>query len=391
MPNVTVSDIITLVKSWVRNQNLSDTRGLQAVNQATDLIKTQMGLPGDIKTSNFDFIETQAAYSTPSDFLEPIGLRYYDNVANRGMPFYFTTPKEIYPRIEQKTSDTRLWSVDYETGSPRLIILSSNTMSALQLDNFDQSASLWTASEDAGDLANDTVTYKEGAGSLKFDIIVGQSAYNQAILSRTISTQDLWQYLNVGHFQFYFQNSNITNFTSVTFKWGTNASNYYTQTVTTQSDGSAFVQDWNLLDFKWATATEVGTPDPHNINFYEIDFNYSAAYTGGTNYRLDDLELITPDTMVLTYYSKYKGTDTSGTTNLEQFTATTDILNIGSWDTGLKNLVAIYAAVILNPQLLNENNEAKEQYKYWTNFYQRRFPRRRLNNLQVNPSISKTD
>ena len=402
--SITISTIEDDVKNWVRNQNLTDTRFLSAFNQAADIVFTQLGLPTQEKQYLYDFDETQPYYACPTDFLEPLGMRYYDdssNSLNRNSPFQFTRPVYIYPRIQEVTSDTRLWSVDYETGSPRMIVLAHNTVAALQLDNFDDSASFWTNNEvapaittpsDAQNIANDDVTYIEGGGSMKFDIIVGSgSLAGYASLSRYVSTQDWWTYVDRGHFKLDYQFSNITNMYVIVFKWGTDANNYYYRYVTTQEDGTPFIVGWNYLDFPWSGCIEVGNPDPHSINFFEIDTSFNpATYTGGTNYRLDDLRLTVPDPMIMTYYTQNKGTNSTGTA-LTLFTATTDKLLVDAVDIGLRNLFTIYTAAIINPQILVEDTQAKEQFSYWTKYYQMRFPKRRLNQLLVNPTVSRTD
>ena len=81
----------------------------------------------------------------------------------------------------------------------------------------------------------------------------------------------------------------------------------------------------------------------------------------------------------------------SGTTYLENFTALTDIFSFGTFDTGLWNLYAIYAAVLINPQILVDDKQVQEQYKHWTTIYKKKYPRKRINNLLAIPETPKTD
>ena len=465
---IVLSSIEADVKNWVRNQNLTDTRFLSAFNQASDIVFTQLGLPTQEKQYLFAFDETQPYYSVPTDFLEPLGMRYDNDSANslnRDHPFTFTRPIYIYPRIENVTSDTRMWSVDYETGKPRMIVLAPNTTPSMSIDDFDGSSLLWTATEDATGLYDDYVNYLEGAGSMGFNIVPGLSVFNQGKLTRTLPGSNDWSmYLNAGEFKVDCYIPNITNFTSVTYKWFTDAGDYYTQTVYAQQDGTAFVVGWNYLEFDWSSATQVGTPDPSTINTIEFDLNYTAAYTGGSYFRLDNLRLVIPDTMIMTYYTQRKGTsfpdgytsaagatssgtiitvtDTSGleigmvpivtagagqfftgstvtniynsttfsvsvaptvalsggasvihcmSIDLTRFQSIYDVMLIDTVDIGLRNLFTIYTAVIINPQILVEDTQASQQYKMYTDMYLRRYPKRRINNLLINPAISRTD
>jgi hypothetical protein len=372
-----VSDIEPLVKDWCRNQNLTNDRFLRAFNQAANLVFTQLGLPSQEEQYIFGFDECQHYYDLPEDFLEPLWMRFEKDKYNR-RPFEFTRPIYIYPKINQRHRDTREWSLDYETGSPRLIVLARNTHSYLEIDDFDNSAANWVASQGCNSLYNDSINYVEGAGSMGFDITV-PTINNQGQLTTTVSTMDISEFLNVGEFKVAFDCVNITDFTSVTFQWMTDSGDYYTSTVTTQQDGTPFVVGWNYLSFDWSTATQVGTPDPSAINIFQFFFNFDSSYTGGSYFHLDNLRLVIPDQMIMTYYKQtptYALTDEAPATNI---------------DAGIANMFAIYTAVIINPQILVDDKQAQEQYQYWTNFYQRRFPKRRINNLLVNPKISKTN
>jgi len=392
MATITVNDIYQLVKDYSRNTNLDESQAIRAINSACDFVFTQFGLPSQEKEYEFDFDEDQLTYSLPDSFGEAISLRFKDDSLNKYGRFSMRPVEYLYERANKISKDTRLFGIDSATGTWRLWVLGMNSISKLQIDSFDSNNSInWTASNDAENISDDTNTYKEGNGSMAFDINPAVSGLNRATLTRTNQSFDLKPYQDIGHFKCWVYLPNVTNFTSISFSWGSSASDYYKQTVTTQEDGTAFTVGWNKVDFPWKGAIQVGSPNLYGINRIWFDFDYTAAYTGGVNYRIDYLRINVPDTMILTYYIKYKGTDSGGTTYLENFTSLTDKLLIGNFDVGLTNLIAIYASLLIKPQLLQESNWIEKQLELFSKTYQRKYPRKRANNLVAIPNLPITD
>jgi hypothetical protein len=388
--SVTLNDIYSLVKDYSRNQNLDSSKFLRNVNMAVDFVFSHCGIPSQEKEYSFYFDEDQHTYSLPDDFGEPLMLRYDDDDLNEGARFSWKPPEFIYERVNLVTSDTRLYSHDSASGVWRLWVLAKNKVAPFLLDSFDNSSANWTASNDATNVKNDTNTYKEGCGSMSFDINVGLSGLNRATLTATPSAWDLFDFVDKGYFKVWLYLPNVTNFTSVTFKWGSDDSNYFSRTVTAQEDGTAFAVGWNKLNFIWSGATQVGSPDVYNIDYFKFDFDYDAAYTGGSNYRLDYLRIVSPDLMILNYYTRYKGT-TVGGTNLYDFTALTDKFYFDDFDVAVRDLIALYTAVLINPQILVDNEHVKEQYEYFYKILTKKYPRKRMINLVAEPSLPKTD
>ena len=383
-----ISDLIPIVKDYCRNQNLSNTRVISALNQSFDYVNSELGLPSQETSTSLDFDQDTPTYALPSDFIEATSLRFDDDELNRNKSFSYKPIEYLHEKIKSVTSDTRLFGVGAEDGAWKLYILCQNSVSPLTLDTFDSNnATNWTVGGGASNITNDIYVYKEGAGSLSFDITGGGTS---STLTKTNSNDNFYTFLNTGHHRVWLYLQATTHFTSISLSWGTNASNYYLQTATAQADGTAFQIGWNDIDLDWATASQVGTPDPNVVSYYQWGFNYTAAFVGGTSFRLDYSRIMVPDTMKLVYYSSYKGTTSTGTP-LVTFTSITDLLSIDAFDKGLLNLYAIKAAEIINPQILNENQHAADQYSKYSLMYRRKFPRKRLNNFLCNPKVASTD
>ena len=88
----------------------------------------------------------------------------------------------------------------------------------------------------------------------------------------------------------------------------------------------------------------------------QVDFNYTASQAADTDFRLDDIKLCRPEKLTFHYLSWNVGTDTTGTTDLTAFTATSDIPFFSGQYDQYKYAVAHKAAAIafVNLRLLQE-------------------------------------
>jgi hypothetical protein len=291
---MTVNNALTKLKDYARNQNLDSSRGIRAIDSASAFVLNHLGVHGYENEMKFDYIEDQNIYTLATAVGEPISLRYDDDLYNKPQRRFIRKPPEyLFERIDNIQADTLLYGTYTAAAANQLIVLAKNTMAILALFSFDSGNSTkWTASLDATNITDDLYIFKEGSGSMSFDVSAGLSVSNRATLTGTSSAFDLEQYAQVGHFKMWVYLPNITNLTSISLTWGSDSANYFKQTVTTQDDGSAFAVDWNKLDFDWDGATQIGTPDVNNIDYWVIDLDYTAAYTGGLAYRIDYLKEI---------------------------------------------------------------------------------------------------
>lgn len=390
MATITVASLSSKVKDYARNQNLTDARVIRAIDTAVKFVRSSIGLPGDEKEGTITFFEDQPTYSVASDFGEPISLRFQDDALNYGKTFRYRIAEFLFGRVDATPPLDFLWGVYQATGNWTAYILGRNSRSKFVIDTFDSDdATNWVASNDAETITTDTVEKKQGSASLKFNVTTAASVNNRATLKRTFSSgTDLTSYKDIGSFLTWVYLANVTDLTSISLNWGSSDSNYYKVTVTTQQDGSAFATGWQKLKFDWNGATVTGTPVDTAIDRYWLDLDYTGAYTGGTSYRFDYLRLAIPDTLVMSYYTTNVGT-ASGTA-IETLTATTDTFYFGTYDPGVGELIALQAAVIINPQLLVEDESVRRMYKDWTLTYSRKYPKKRANNLMANPAKAVT-
>ena len=199
----------------------------------------------------------------------------------------------------------------------------------------------WAVGGTASGLAVNNTNFAQGAGSLQFNTTVGigyieNSTMNAIDLSDVVNQSSLftWVYVPTG-----------SQLTSVTLRWGSSSSNYYTETVTLNQQGNAFVNGWNLCQFEWSSASTVGSPDDTSISYARISLVTTGTNTG---ILVNGLNSILGTVLNYEYYSKYLFRD--ATTGAFQETVTSDS-NLINLDTESYNLLFNQVAYLAGQQM----------------------------------------
>lgn len=392
---VKVNDVIPLVKNYSRNQNLSDTRAIQSINTAITFVKGQISLPGHESEDEFLFFEDQTFYPAPVDFSEPIFLRYAKEKYNRDRRFEFRPGELLFERIKDKAwhhFGTRLWGYYYGTGVPQIMVIARNKKASILIDSFqNQSNFTWVGGGDATNLRYDpyTVANDDLTDSLAFD--VDTNVFQRASIIGTGFPMDFTSAQNQGHFRLDVDLPEVTDFTSISINWGSDMGNYFKQTVTTQRDGTPFQVGWNKIDLPWVpTITQIGSPNVQQIGYIELDFDYTNAFAvPALSFYLNNLNLVLPDEMKMSYYTTHVAVNLSGTP-IVTLSATSDVFLFGDIDASLMELLALQAAVILNPQILVDDKSVRQLYMDFATLAKRQYPKKKINNLMADPLISRT-
>lgn len=392
---IQVNDVLNLTKNYARNQNLDTTRGIQVINTAMQFVKSQISLPGHESEDTFLFFEDQTFYPAPSDFGEPIFLRYEKEKYNRDRRFEFRPGELLFEKIRDKAwhrDGTRLWGYYYGTGVPQIMVIARNKKASILIDSFDYKTNVsWIGGGDAVNLHYDPYTFVEGTGaSLAFDV-VANVANRASLIGTALSPFDFSSVQNVGHFRVAVYLPSTTDFDSVSLNWGSDNANYFKQVVTTQNNAVPFVVGWNYLDLPWdGTQTQIGSPNIQQMSYFQLDYDYTAGFSAPAySFRADNLQIIVPDTMKMSYYTTHVAVSITGTP-LVTLQATSDVFLFGTVDPALMELVALQAAVILNPQILVDDKSVRQLYADFTTLYKRTYPKKKINNLMADPLITRT-
>lgn len=297
-------------------------------------------------------------YAAPTD-LKSYGIITVQNQKLNRTPFWSLVPYEQFMR--RQDADTIAIS-DYDM-LRKVFIKSQITDTKTTLSNLSSltaGGGTWALFGDATNVEAGSDNSINGVASIKFDIsaVGGTTA---GIVNSTLTSSDLSGYLNGdGNVVVWAYITSITNLTNFIIRFGSDASNYYTKTVTTQADGTAFVNGWNLLNFNLATFTTTGTPVETAIDYTAIYFTKTAGKISEVGYRFDTILFRRGEINNLYYYSKYGWQSSTGSYK-ENSTTSSDYINC---DTEEYEIILAKCAEIAADDVDEEAVSTKQEKRY---------------------------
>lgn len=195
------------------------------------------------------------------------------------------------------------FTINFVNGVKFVRIDNNLLLSGIQLNQADtiNGNGVWTTGGNATNLEQDNVNFVVGASSLEFDIT--NSGTEATLENSNMTPVDLTTHLNQSQLFFYTYLPTALDFGSVELRWGSSATDYWSQTLTTTNIGTAFHDGWNLLEANWVTATMTGAPDVENVNYIKVIWNYDGVQQFGTH--LNSIYSRLGTLVELEYYSKY--------------------------------------------------------------------------------------
>ena len=222
----------------------------------------------------------------------------------------------------------------------------------------------WNATSGASTITLDQTNYVAGGGALVFNLLAGQaSGY---IENASLSTIDLSAWTNTSTLFMWMYFPDGSDITSVNLRWGNSDSVYYNYTATTNQQGSAFIDGWNLLAFPWASATEVGTVDDENIDYLRVTIAYDSTLQTGV--KVCNVTSNPGYIFELQYYSKYLFRNASTNAFQETVTDASDNAVIVNLDTESYNLLFNKTAFYVAQSL--QGADAAYDAAFWDSEYQ---------------------
>lgn len=265
-------------------------------------------------------------YAAPTD-LKGYGIITVQNQKWTKTPFWKLVPYEEFMRRQK---DETLALSDYDFIRKLFIKASLNdTKTTLStLDALTAGGGTWGAFGDATNVEANSNNFVEGSGSIQFDISAAGGT-TCGIVNSTLNSSDLSGYFNGdGSIIVWAYITSTTNLTNFIIRVGSSSGDYYTKTVTTQSDGTAFVNGWNLLNFNVATFTTVGTPVDTAVDYCALYFTKTAGKVSEVGYRFDYILFRRGEINNVYYYSEYGWQSAAGVYKQDSTTAS-DLLNAG--------------------------------------------------------------
>lgn len=305
------------------------TIGYRAINNVLELMQQLHDWEFTIKQETITYHKGIDWYAAPSDFKAPIDLR--NQRTPRDREFTLLHPNDF----DNQTLTTYKWAIDTKYNSSDagatqyLRIKGAGDNAQIHTCTSYNGNGTWAVSGSATTLSTDSYEYYDLNASIKFTMAgttgtITVDDMNGVDLARFKDRSK--QYLNV-------YLPTVTNFRSVQLKIGSDSSNYYTDTETTDLLSYTPVIGWNTFEFDvWDTTT--GTPDDNNLDY----ISFIVAYRGSTSnagFRFENLFIADDYPLYLYYYSTdmvYDVGNAETTLTFPDATATTDYpLWSGKW------------------------------------------------------------
>ena len=133
----------------------------------------------------------------------------------------------------------------------------------------------WTAGSDTVSLATQTDDYQHGGTSLGFNIDVSNSGNDYAELTYSGTAWDGSSKTKAtSNFEFWLNLNDVYYITSIEFRIGNDASNYYSAVYESNYAGNDFENGVNLFSVKWDDMLETGTVSDNALDYIYIKINY---------------------------------------------------------------------------------------------------------------------
>lgn len=332
--SVSVNSIITNLNSYIGDAStdrISAAERLQYVTEGVLWLQEELGNDLQNATYVLNYIDGVHYYKVTSaiaDLLEGADLRRAEQ--DQRYAFAHKNSRELAEDIGQQQYESA-WAIERHDGNSYLVVNHQSKYNAslvVDCDSLTAGGGTWAVdatNSDATNLTIDVNEYKQGNASFNFDINVSQSANNRATLvNSTLGQLDLSAYQDLASWLFWVYIPDVTFFSSMTLYWGSSSTSYWSATVTTDYNGSAWVNGWNRVKIDWNQATATNSPNVLAITYMRVDYNYTSSQVNDTDFRLDDIIISRPEPLTFYYLSWFVG-QTSAGADLTAFANTTDV------------------------------------------------------------------
>jgi hypothetical protein len=222
----------------------------------------------------------------------------------------------------------------------------------------------WSATPGASTITLNTSTSIAGGGALQFNLLAGSAT--GYIENTTLTPINLTAWVNISTLFLWVYMPTGTAITNVNLRFGSDTTtNYYSSSQTVTQQGTVFQNGWNLLQFPWVSATQVGTPNNTTINSVRVTFTYNSTLQTGV--MIDNLTSNPGYIFELQYYSKYMFRNASTNAFQELIVDATDNTAIINLDTESYNLLFNKTAFFVAQAL--QGDDASYDADFWQTEY----------------------
>lgn len=333
----TVANLRDSVSGILQGLNLNNVVSLNtALERSVRELLVELDIPEATARNNFILYDGVTDYTLPSNMLASgiVDLRPQSMARTPSNQVTKQYP-DLFDREKGWVSQGYKTTVEYNNGTGILRVASNVPSPRIELDTMTATTG-WTADGVvATGLTTDQSIYWQPPASLIFQLASGTGT-----LTKSISSQDLTDYISAGVGFLAIYAPSITNLTSITLRLGSDASNYYSVTATTGFTKAFASGEQQLVAFDFSTKTTTGTPTLTAIDYAQVRIT-----TGGTiaNFHTGDLFLSLPSPHTLIYNTPAVFLASGSTTPSASITATSDVINLNDAAYALYELKAALA------------------------------------------------
>lgn len=327
MPTYTRSDYKTRINAGIKGKVGVLISANDLMNQAARMVAAEI----DMRSMRRKTELTPSLFTNIFEYTCPTDLKDYkiidiDPQTDRKQTEYTLVPFEEFGRRQGKNtiaiSDEDFVRKLLVSGTP----VNDKNITISTMDSLTAGGGTWALFGDGTNLAADTDNYVRDNGAISWDISAAGGT-TAGIQNSGLNSFDLTDYLGGnGSIFVWVYITSTTNLTNFILRVGSSSSDYYSKTVTTQADGTALANGWNLLRFALTSLSETGSVTDTACDFVALYMTKTAGKVSETDYRFDNLLLKKGEIHNLRYYSKYPW-QSSGGTYKENSTLDSDLLN----------------------------------------------------------------
>jgi hypothetical protein len=333
--STTLGTIVQLAKDRIRDQtgqSIDFTQnGFRAINSTLQIWNEVHDWPWTIKNVNFNYnagINTYQLDGLISDFKYPLTLKYY-KPQGKYQEYWMVSPL----RFDSAYIYSDRFAIQNLAGVQTLRVKSNCGLSAsINTATSYNSNGTWVG---AGAISTVGTNNYEGY-NLSSSVSFTFNGTTGTLTNSTFTALDLSIFQNRGNIYFDVYLPSVTNVTSFSLEWGSDASNYFSASMTTNYLGQPFAVGWNRLKASWSNIpTTVGTPVVTAINYVQLTMTCSMSTNVG-QVLFQNVFVAENIPITLTYYSTNMVTQASDSTQYQVFqnpANTSDFpLWSGRWD-----------------------------------------------------------
>jgi len=333
MPSFTQAELNTAV-SYMVQEKYTATEFLAIANRAVRDILADVDLRSSKRSVALspNLFDDVYHYTCPSDLK---GNKIIDVQPQRNrtrFDHWILVTQEEFDRRKEIRKDNYFVAISRDDLTNKLLLSHPIDDTSITIGSLNAVGD-WLLYGDGTNLTTDVTNYVTGSGSINWDISAAGGT-TAGIYNDSIATFDISPYASLGYAFVWVYVTSTTDLTNFILRIGSSSAAYYSITITTNNEGNAFYNGWNLLRFSFTNATETGTVDKDGCDYAAIYMTKDSGKTSETDYRFDNLVLKIGNHYNTVYYSRYFW-QSSGGTYLEDATATTDYINVETDEIGL--------------------------------------------------------